>query len=149
MSTNFKLLTALIAVIAIAGMVFINNNQRDYEAQITHVQGLSQLQDQGRVEVRGFNGWCQSNKRPQESVTQCIERFRAQVEREKCALSKDKTPAELNRCADEAVCRNIRKVKPDQIEACIRRLSAQRVIVTSDDAVAQPDHSPEVKEDSK
>ena len=125
--SKFNLFLATLAVlVAIAGMVFFNNNQKDYEAQLTSVQSLSLLKEQGRVEVSGFAKWCQDHKRSGESVEGCIERFRAQVEREKCMSGPAKTPAEVDLCADRAVCLQVRKVKPDQVDSCVQELQARR-----------------------
>ena len=120
-STLVKILIALAFLACVGIIIYSQWQESKYAAQFTGTQGLSDLQNQGYVEVKSFESWCQQNV-SQTDFAQCVEKRtkRAQLllAMQACQTA-DKTATEVTRCTYTKVCTLEGHTTEEDLKACV------------------------------
>ena len=79
MSNTLKGVIAILAIVAVAGLYLLKQNEARFQAELSPHQGLESALSTGRVELKSFEDWCVSQGHQGQELEACIEKRKAKA----------------------------------------------------------------------
>lgn len=103
MSNTLKSVIILFAIIAVFGFYLLEQDKAKYQAEFSPHQGLQSALSTGRVEVKSFQAWCESQGHQGQALADCVQKREAKakklLELEKTA-QQNAQPSEIDSATD-------------------------------------------------
>ena len=81
MSNTLKGLIILFAIIAVFGFYLLEQDKAKYQAVFSPLQGLQSALSTGRVEVKSFQAWCESQGHQDQALADCVQKREAKAKK--------------------------------------------------------------------
>ena len=80
MSNTLKGVIILFAIIAVFGYYLLEQDKAKYQAEFSPHQGLQSALDTGRVELKSFQSWCESQGHQGTALEDCVQKRKAKAQ---------------------------------------------------------------------
>ena len=81
MSNTLKGVIILFAIIAVFGYYLLEQDKAKYQAEFSPHQGLQSALNTGRVELKSFQSWCESQGHQGEALADCVQKRKAKAQK--------------------------------------------------------------------
>ena len=81
MSNTLKGVVILFAIIAVFGFYLLEQDKAKYQAEFSPHQGLQSALSTGRVEVKSFQAWCESQGHQDQALVDCVQKREAKAKK--------------------------------------------------------------------
>ncbi len=101
MSNTLKGVIILFAIIAVFGYYLLEQDKAKYQAEFSPHQGLQSALDTGRVELKSFQSWCESQGHQGTALEDCVQKRKAKAQT-LLELEKQELEKNIQKTAEEA-----------------------------------------------